>query len=389
MAPINQLGYGIASLNILKALQEKTKVSLFPIGKPQIPLEKKSRLFVNQLDAEAVRKGLETAKTFDPNAPCIKIWHQNQMAERIGSGKFIGFPIFELDTFDSIEKNHLSSCDELMVCSHWAKNVVMDQCPPITHSVPSYSSRYPIIHTEGKKDWAKVHVIPLGVDSTVFGHTMRVLPDPRYSSTVFFNCGKWEIRKGHDILIDAFKKAFPGDEDVQLWMMCENPFNSPDEDRWWHNKYDDPRVVIIPRVESQEEVYNIMRKADCGVFPARAEGWNLEALEMMAGGKQVIISDFSAHTEFCTEENSMLVTIDDTEIAYDGKWFHGQGNWAKIGDNQIKQIAQHMKNVHKRVQNHENTFNVAGVETAKKFSWQNSAGKIMEALNDKPNKDRK
>lgn len=109
-APINQLGYGVAGLNILKALQDKAEVSLFPIGQPQV---------TSQADADAVRKGMETAKTFDPQAPCVKIWHQNQMAERIGSGKFIGFPIFELDTFSDLEKHHLNSCDELMVCSEW------------------------------------------------------------------------------------------------------------------------------------------------------------------------------------------------------------------------------------------------------------------------------
>ncbi len=358
MAPINQLGYGVASLNILKALQEKTEVALFPIAQPQV---------TNQADADAVRRGIEAANTFDSNAPCIKIWHQNQMAERIGSGKFIGFPIFELDTFNSLEKHHLNSCEHLFVCSEWAKRVCLNNLRFGEH---------------------RIHVVPLGVDTRVFvGDALQVLPDSRPSSTVFFNCGKWEVRKGHDILIDAFKKAFPGDEDVQLWMMCQNPFNSPNEDKYWHDKYDDPRVKILPRVESQEEVYNIMMKTDCGVFPARAEGWNLEALEMMACGKQVIITDFSAHTEFCTKENSMLVTIDDREIAYDGKWFHGQGNWAKIEENQIKQVVQHMRNVHKRVQNHENTFNQAGLETASRFSWSNSAQKIMEALDERPNKN--
>ena len=59
MAPINQLGYGVASLNILKALQEKTEVALFPIAQPQV---------TNQADADAVRRGIEVANTFDSNA---------------------------------------------------------------------------------------------------------------------------------------------------------------------------------------------------------------------------------------------------------------------------------------------------------------------------------
>ena len=79
------------------------------------------------------------------------------------------------------------------------------------------------------------------------------------------------------------------------------------------------------------------------MFPSLAEGWNLEALEMMACGKQVIITDFSAHTEFCTKENADLVSISDTEPAFDGKWFFGQGNWAKIGEKEILDLSAKMQ----------------------------------------------
>ena len=197
-APINQLGYGVAGLNILKALQNKAEVSLFPIGQPQV---------TNQEDATAVRKGIEVATTFDPNAPCIKIWHQNQMAERIGSGKFIGFPIFELDTFNSLERHHLSACDEWMVCSSWAKDIIRSSV-----------------------SFKPTHVVPLGVDANLFPPATARQDD----KTIFFNCGKWEIRKGHDILINAFKKVLGHGENAELWMMCSNPFNSPEEDARWH-----------------------------------------------------------------------------------------------------------------------------------------------------------
>jgi glycosyltransferase involved in cell wall biosynthesis len=357
IAPINQLGYGIAGYNICKALDKYMPVSLWPIGDPAV---------TSDVQANYVKGLMGNRNMFNPKAPCIRIWHQHDMSQFVGGGKRVGFPIFELDSFNELEKHHLRSVDMIFVCSEWAKQIVINNLE--------------------KNYWGYnmediTHVIPLGVDMKVFdGSFIQALSEPRPSSTVFFNCGKWEVRKGHDVLIDAFKKAFPHNEDVQLWMMCENPFNSPDENNYWHNKYNDPRVKLIPRVNSQEEVYNIMRKVDCGVFPARAEGWNLEALEMMACGKQVIITDFSAHTEFCTEENSMLVTIDDTEIAYDGKWFHGKGEWARIGEDQIEQISNHMRSVHVRVQNHENTYNKAGFDTATEFSWDNSAIKIMKVL---------
>ena len=343
-APINQLGYGVAGTNILKALQaQDVEVSFFPIGQPQV---------TNQADADAVRKGMETAQTFDPQAPCIKIWHQNQMAERIGSGKFIGFPIFELDTFSDLEKHHLDACDELMVCSKWAK-VIVDK---IGLDVAT-------------------HVVPLGVDAELFPPA----PVRQDEKTIFFNCGKWEIRKGHDILINAFKKVLQHEHDAELWMMCQNPFNSPEEENRWQKLYSHPNVRIIPRAETQAEVYNIMSQVDCGVFPSRGEGWNLELLEMMSCGKHVIATDYSAHTEFCTKDNAGLVTIRDVEPAFDNKWFFGQGNWAKIEDHQIFDLNMKMQRF---ILDKKGTANKAGIETAKRFSWNNTAKTIMEKIND-------
>lgn len=341
-APINQLGYGVAGINILKALQaEDVEVSFFPIGQPQV---------TNQADADAVRKGMATAQTFDPTAPCVKIWHQNQMAERIGSGKFIGFPIFELDTFNELEKHHLQSCNELMVCSKWAKDVV-----------------------DSNTLFCPTTVVPLGVDAELFPPA----PARQDDKTIFFNCGKWEIRKGHDILINAFKKVLEHGENAELWMMCTNPFNSPEEDAKWHQLYNHPNVKLIPRAETQAEVYNIMSQVDCGVFPSRGEGWNLELLEMMAAGKHVVATDYSAHTEFCTKENAGLVSISDVEPAFDGKWFFGQGNWAKIGAHEEMDLYMKMM---KYILDKKGTVNQAGIETARTFSWQNTAREMIKCL---------
>jgi glycosyltransferase involved in cell wall biosynthesis len=343
-APINQLGYGVAGINILKALQaEGVEVSFFPIGQPQV---------TNQEDATAVRKGMEAASTFDPNAPCVKIWHQNQMAERIGSGKFIGFPIFELDIFNSQEKHHLSSCEHLFVCSEWAKQVCLNNLDRGEH---------------------RIHVVPLGVDAELFPPA----PARQDDKTIFFNCGKWEIRKGHDILINAFKKVLEHGENAELWMMCTNPFNSPEEDARWHQSYNHPKVKLIPRADTQAEVYNIMSQVDCGVFPSRGEGWNLELLEMMAAGKHVVATDYSAHTEFCTKENAGLVSISDVEPAFDGKWFFGQGNWAKIGAHEQMDLSMKMM---KYILDKKGTVNQSGIETAKKFSWQNTAREMIKCL---------
>jgi glycosyltransferase involved in cell wall biosynthesis len=137
---------------------------------------------------------------------------------------------------------------------------------------------------------------------------------------------------------------------------------------------------LIPRVETDEQVANIMQQADCGVFPSHAEGWNLEALEMMACGKEVIVTDYSAHTEFCTKENAMLVPINSVEKAQDGVWFFGQGNWATLDKVAERRIIEGMAEVHAWKQAGKLTSNEAGIQTANHFTWKNTAETIVRNL---------
>lgn len=350
LTPINQLGYGITGLNVTKSLSKLTDVSLWCIGQPQVTSEE---------DANILRSCIVRGQLADFNAPCIKIWHQNDMTQFVGKGKRIGFPIFELDKFNEIEKHHLNSLDSIFVCSEWAKNIVIDQ---INISKDS------------------VHVIPLGVDLSIF----QPCELPETKTTRFYNCGKWEIRKGHDALVNIFNKAFDSSDDVELIMMCENPFYTETEQKEWINLYKESKlgdkITIIPRQPTQKEVYNIMKQCHCGIFPSRAEGWNLELLEMMAIGRHVITTNYSAHTEFCTSANSYLAPVNETEIAYDGKWFHGQGNWAKLDNNAIEYMIESMRKVytlHKTESLHKNTN---GIETAQNFTWENSARKIIDVI---------
>lgn len=351
LAPANQLGYGVAGLNFLINLRKLGhRVSYFPIGNPDVP----------QVYHEALREMIENAKTFDYNAPCLRIWHQHDMAQRVGEGSFNGMPIFELDRFNDVEKHHLNQVDYVLVNSEWARQIVIDQCS----QPPEF-----------------VKVVPLGVDREIFkpnGYNTG-------EATIFVNFGKWEIRKGHDILIKAFERAFTESDDVELWMCCENPFFDEAKNKEWADYYHKSslgsKVRVFSRRETQQDIAQLMNMADCGVFPSRGEGWNLELLEMMSCGKEVIATYHSAHTEFCTTENSYgIVAIDEVEPAYDGVWFHGQGNWAKLEDRHIDQMSTCMKLVHSRKQGGDELFNHHGVETAKQYSWENSTKKLVEAL---------
>ena len=350
VAPINPLGYGVTGLNILKSLYKKdNSVGLFILGEPHV---------TSQEDADIVRACNQNGVKPNFDYPCLRIWHQHDMSMFVGNGLKIGFPIFELEKFDDLEKHHLDNLEKIFVCSHWAKTVVL-----MNLYRPS----------------SNVQVVPLGVDRSIF----PTVETPREDGpTIFFNCGKWEVRKGHDVLCDIFAEALAKDSNMELWMMTTNPFLTEQQDTEWKNLYTSKlgdKVKFIKRVGSHHEVYNIMSKVDCGIFPARTEGWNLEALELMSCGKSIIISNTSGHTEFCNDENSFLVDLKEREVAYDGTWFHGnKGNWPAITEENKKQFVEHILSVHNSVQSQSLHINSAGVETAKQFSWENSANKIAE-----------
>lgn len=347
-APLNHTGYGVASRNIVRSLVNMgNDVALFPIGDPVATSKEEYEIFSSAINNSVM---------FDINAPYLKIWHQFDLATRLGRGNYIAFPFFELDTFDDREKNQLKVPDNIIATSQWAKDILTNNgiTQPIT-------------------------VAPLGVDLSLFDYKKYSTNKPK-NKYVFLTIGKWEVRKGHDILADVFLSAFPDNQDVELWILAAehtSSYCSPEETDQWKQKYSvDPRIKIIPGVASQEEISQIISESDCGLYPSRAEGWNLELLETMAMNKPVIATNYSAHTEFCTNENSFLVQIDELEPAFDGKAFRKQGKWAKIKQQQIDQIISYMRDVYEK----NIRTNVNGVKTAEILSWNNTCQNILGCI---------
>lgn len=350
ITPVNKTSYGLVGANILKSLIETgLPVSLFPIG--QIDAEERFHVYI--------RRALENAKLYDVESPCLRIFHQFSLAEFVGKGQHIGFPIFELTKFNEVEHHHLQNCDRLIVPSTWAKNVLLS--------------------CEIKSN-EEISVIPLGVDPTIF-HESNTKPWPQ---TIFLNIAKQELRKMHDVIVDVFNLAFTEDDNVELWMLWDNIFHNQQENEYWESLYKNSKLFnkirFVKRLNTQNEVARLIQISDCLVATSRGEGWNLPALEAMSCGKSVIMCDYSGSTEFANKDNALLVDIDEMEDAYDGKWFFGQGQWASIGEKQINQMVQYMTYIHSEKTSGKSPVNSAGIKTAQAFTWAETARKLTEVL---------
>jgi glycosyltransferase involved in cell wall biosynthesis len=357
---LNNLGYGYAGLNLYLALLKKCNISLWPISMTEYQVLQS----IPEKHRPDILGGFNNRRVFDYSAPHFRVAQQFDMAPRIGNTTHNGLTFFELSKLEDFDLHSLGCLDRIFVSSRWAEGVLTNQ------GIEKF----------------RIKVVPMGVDTSLFS-PMEVDKSYRLGgdATTFLTIGKYEVRKGHDVLCAAFNKAFSVTDDVHLVVNCYNPFYTPSENEDWasmfkRSKLGDKITVIKLRLTSQEDVAKLMNSVDAGVFPARAEGWNMSLLEMMACGKPVITTNYSAHTEYCNQENAYLIEPEGLEPAYDDKWFHGQGEWMRFGPSQFNQLVEHLRTIHKIKQTGGSMVNQAGLDTANKLSWDVSAGKIVEGL---------
>jgi glycosyltransferase involved in cell wall biosynthesis len=344
-SPIGHTGYGITSANIAKALYYyNVDLYLFLIGKNIYPNNEEEKVFFSDL--------VNKSKNFPYYAPSLKIWHQFDLATSVGKGDYYVYPFFELDKFPEHEIHMMNYADYVFATSKWAKTVLLNN---------------------GVKK--PIYIAPLGVDTSIFKPPVKIKFEQ--NNYIFFNIGKFEKRKSQDFIIEAFSKAFTQSDNVELRLIPQFEILQESQKKDLDNAINSSplkdKIKLYNRLPTQYDVANFIWSGDCGLYLSRAEGWNNEILETMALNKPVIVSNYSAHTEYCTDKNSLLVDIDQLELAQDNVWFHGNsGKWAKLGQNQLAQTIEHMKYVYN---NNIRTNNV-GLDTVHNYSWLNT-GKII------------
>lgn len=146
---------------------------------------------------------------------------------------------------------------------------------------------------------------------------------------VIFSGGKFELRKGQDLVIRAFKVLQDRHRDVLLVNSWFNQWNvsmktmeaSPyiecsirQKDYFktmtqilLENGIDLKRVIMLPP-RPNRVMAEIYKNSDCGLFPNRCEGGtNLVLMEYMACGKPAIVSNASGHRDVVNEGNSIIL----------------------------------------------------------------------------------
>ena len=176
---------------------------------------------------------------------------------------------------------------------------------------------------------ANVETVIQGIDPTIF-NPLHSEKEYLRDTFVIFSGGKFEFRKGQDIVMSAFKHMQDKYKDVCL---INSWFNSWDFSFQTMSK--SSHIVFSPPSGDYLSVMNkilmdnginldnvitlplypnimmprVYRNSDIGLFPNRCEGGtNLVLMEYMACGKPVIASYNSGHKDILTEQNSLMLT---------------------------------------------------------------------------------
>ena len=169
------------------------------------------------------------------------------------------------------------------------------------------------------------------------------LPTDRCTFLFLYDLNSYQERKNPHAVIEAYRRAFPDESNVQLVIKTQNPERNPKAYKQLKAALEGlAHTTLIARTLSREDVHNLESACDVFVSLHRSEGFGLAVAEAMFVGKPVISTNWSATAEFVNEKNGFPVPYDLIELSEThGPYEKGQ-IWA---DPRIDDAANSMKTV--------------------------------------------
>ena len=169
------------------------------------------------------------------------------------------------------------------------------------------------VFVQGGVDPGRVHVIPPGVDTSLFRPEGPVWQPEGCGRFVFLFVGGSIRRKGVDLLLEAYKQAFCPEDDVTLIIKDHGS-----KEFYKHNNFLDqiqrfarnarnPHLLLVTREMNDSDLAALYRGCNAFVLPYRGEGFGMPLAEAMACGKPVVTTALGPASEFCTDETGYLI----------------------------------------------------------------------------------
>ncbi|MGC8668450.1 MAG: WavE lipopolysaccharide synthesis family protein [Chthonomonadales bacterium] len=164
----------------------------------------------------------------------------------------------------------------------------------------------------------KLAVIPGALNIARYNPATQPLPIEGAKGYNFLSVFDWSLRKGWDVLIEAFVGEFDPKEDVALVLKVHSSLGysmgAIAEMIAGHVRKRTGRtldacadIILLAADIPAPLMPALYRAAHCFVLPTRGEGWGRPFMEAMAMGLPVIGTNWSGNTAFMTPETAYLL----------------------------------------------------------------------------------
>jgi len=352
-APINALSFGNVSVNILRELHKKNiDLIFFPIG------EKVELSAYDKIDQDFIKYLQERTNNrfekIDKNIPSLKLWHIFGSESRYTKNQSL-FTFHEVSEVTLVEKNLLNLQDSILVSSNYTKS---------------------IFELNGLSN---VTYVPLGFDTDFHLTNRSYLPEKIH----FGLMGKFENRKNSSRIIKTWLKLFGNKSEYQLTCAITNQFLEKSRFQNELLKIMDGKhynnVNFLPYMQMNSEVNDYLNSIDIDLGGlSGAEGWNLPSFNATALGKWSVVINATAHKDWATKDNSILIEPSSLKDCYDDIFFKkgqafNQGQFFDISD-------EEMENAILKSVSYAKKPNPEGLKLQKQFTYEKTVETILCAI---------
>jgi hypothetical protein len=349
--PINSLSFGNVAVNFLYQLREKgVDVCLLPVG-TSVDLAAFDGFnpdFKKWVEDALINRYLKLKRS----STFINLWHINGAEGKI-SDRNILYTFYEASEPTEEEVNIVNLYDTTCFSSNYA------------------SERF---SASGAKNAISV---PIGFDPTLHETDKEYLKN----KTHFGLMGKWEKRKNTRKIISTWAKTYGNNYDYQLSCCINNTFLKEEE-------LEEQKLIalegkeygninFLPRLPLNSQVNDFLNSIDIDLSGmSGAEGWNLPSFNATALGKWSIVLNCTAHKDWATEGNSILVEPSGTEDIEDGVFFN-KGGIFNVGSKftfEEQDLIQAME----KAETKQKEKNEEGKELQVEFSYSKAVDRLLE-----------
>ena len=172
-----------------------------------------------------------------------------------------------------------------------------------------------------------IDVVPHAINDSMWSPQNKPYAFPTKKKFTFLFVSGMLHRKGIDVLLEAFTKAFTSEDDVSLYLHSSYSGESKDGVRMKlqiladidsHLKQEGaPEIVLdADKKLSEEDYFGLYTGADAYILPFRGEGFALTIFEAALSGLPIITTKASPITDFLTDDMAYLVpaTLEDCKL---------------------------------------------------------------------------